>query len=71
MLIVVMLFSGTGSVHANPATNVNSASHTFSVTLEVNNSLGVTLDGKPSTDLRVLKVGDPALGRVTYVMLDG
>lgn len=71
ILIIAMLFSGSASVHANPVTNVDSASHTFSVTLEVNNSLGVTLDGKPSTDLRVLKVGDPALGRVTYVMLDG
>lgn len=66
-----MLLSSTGSVQANPTPGVSSVSNSFTVTLVVYNSLGVTLDGKPSTDLKVIKDGDPALGRVTYVMLDG
>lgn len=43
----------------------------FSVKLEVRGSLGVSLDGKVSSETKAIRIGDPDTGMVSYVILDG
>jgi hypothetical protein len=67
-----LLITGTNGALASPARNSTAGtSATITVKLEVRSSLGVSLKGEPSLANRVIKVGDPASGMVTYVVLDG
>ncbi|MHB9052507.1 MAG: hypothetical protein ACYC5F_00745 [Thermoleophilia bacterium] len=53
-----------------PTVHADGASSSIEVTLEVRNSLAVDLDREPLSSGRVIKVGDPDEGCVTYVVLD-
>ncbi|MHB8858929.1 MAG: hypothetical protein ACYC6Z_05535 [Thermoleophilia bacterium] len=40
------------------------------VTLEVRNSIGVDVRGESTSSGRIIRIGDPDEGLVTYVILD-
>lgn len=68
----LLLIAGTDGVMAsNSGGDVPETTDNFSVKLEVRSSLGVSVDGVVSSDAKAIRIGDPATGMVSYVILDG
>jgi hypothetical protein len=65
--LFMLMFGTAAAIASNPQAKQAS----FSVSLEVSDSLGVSLDGETIGNPNIIRVGDPAAGMVTYVVLDG
>lgn len=62
--------AGSPVVAAESQAGSPRAKGNFSVGLTVEDALGVSLDGETSSD-SAIRIGDPAAGVVSYVILDG
>jgi len=65
-----MIFGTNEVMASNSGNDSPKAAGEFYIDLEVRSSLGVNLDGKASSNADAIRIGDPASGMVSYVILD-
>lgn len=70
LCMVILIPGAAGGMAAGSSAGTVRATKDFSVSLTVEDALGVSLDGRISSD-RAIRIGDPAAGLVSYVILDG
>ena len=69
--LMMLIPGGHGAMALNSGGTVPGDASSITVKLVVYSSLGVSLDGKESSNAKAIRIGDPATGTVSYVVLDG